>query len=248
MHGNLNRQNSATPPLPPKNAKITPPPTPLRGITSITPLAVPDIPAPPRPDFAIIEEVSSDDISKSKGNKKSNKAFKGACSIKESKENSFFISENDNLLETFLFFFWWFLFILSRVLSIVLFFEFYPTFLLAILGLHYIFIISYLFYYAKYNDLTSFFINLWLGFVFMFSIIEYRIKFKYFDKWLVFYYILVILQNIFMTLTWYRDGIWDGSWYFYSFYIIFISISLCLLSSITYYIFLRPKKQRVYIT
>ncbi|EFN64737.1 hypothetical protein EAG_06955, partial [Camponotus floridanus] len=46
----LYRQISITPPLPPKNARVTPPPTPLRGITTVTPLPVPDAPAPPRPD------------------------------------------------------------------------------------------------------------------------------------------------------------------------------------------------------
>ncbi|KAG7207591.1 hypothetical protein KM043_009214 [Ampulex compressa] len=53
-HISLERQISVTPPLPPKNAHITPPPTPLRGITTVIPLPVPDVPAPPRPDSTYI--------------------------------------------------------------------------------------------------------------------------------------------------------------------------------------------------
>lgn len=245
----MERQNSTTPPLPPKNVKIIPPPTPLRGITSITPLAVPDAPAPPRPDESIInseEIITEETLNKSIDNSEVSRTFERHNSINQ---NFFLLRTEYAFFEKFLSFIWWFLFILARVLSITIFFEFYSTLLLAIIGLHYICVISYLFYYAKYNDITSFFINIWLGFVYLFSIIEYRVKFKHADKWLVFHYTFVFLQNIFMTLTWYYYGTWNGFWwYYYSFNIIFICVSLCLLSTIVYYIFLKLKRRRVYYT
>lgn len=249
---NLERQNSMTPPLPPKNAKIIPPPTPLRGITTIVPLAIPDVPAPPRPDSIIIESevvTTIETLKESTENADSSEAFRKLDSFGESKEKSYtVISEYDHTVETFLCFIGWFLFIFSRILSMVIFFEFYPTLLVSILSFHYICMISYLFYYSKYNDITSFFLNLWLGLVYTFSVIEYRIKFKCADKWLVFYYTFSILQNIFMSLTWYFYGNWNGLWYSYSFNFIFICIGLCFLSKITHYIIIKPKKQRVYVS
>ncbi|OXU28218.1 hypothetical protein TSAR_011729 [Trichomalopsis sarcophagae] len=250
--GQLERQNSMTPPLPPKNVKIIPPPAPLRGITSITPLAVPDMPAPPRPDSLVVdpEDVKLDQIPKSSSDDTTNdRAFERSDSLKIPKRKNFAKGlENDDPVGIFLAFVWWFLFILPRVLSIAIFYEFYPLYLLAVLGVHYVCMIGYLFYYAKYYDVMSFFINLWLGLVYVFSIIEYRIKFKYADKWLIFYYIFVILQNTFMTMFWYFYGNWDGFWYSYSFHMIFICMSLCLLSTIVYYLMLKPKKRRIYVT
>ncbi|OAD54009.1 hypothetical protein WN48_08429 [Eufriesea mexicana] len=117
-HISLDRQVSVTPPLPPKNAHITPPPTPLRGITTVTPLPIPDIPAPPRPDSIY--------------------------------------------------------------------------------------------------------------------------------KWILPYYIFVLIQNTFLTLSWYFYTDWDGFWYTYVFYVIFGSMMLCILSTIIYCALLKPKKCRIY--
>ncbi|XP_011496498.1 PREDICTED: uncharacterized protein LOC105361093, partial [Ceratosolen solmsi marchali] len=246
---NLEKQNCLTPPLPPKNMKVIPPPTPLRGITSITRLPVPEMPAPPRPDSIVgdSEDVQIDEIAKSfvddiKAD--SDRAFERNNSSILSKRKHFAKDlENNNPVRSFSFFLWWFLFILPRVLSLAIFLEFYPMYLLGVLGTHYTLMIAYLFYYAKYYDVMSFFINLWLGLVYIFSIIEYRVKFKYADKWLIFYYIFVFIQNIFMTLAWYFYGDWAGFWYSYSFYTIFMCMSLCFLSTIFYYL-LKPKKRK----
>ena len=238
--------------MPPKNVKIVAPPAPLRGITSIMPLPVPDMPAPPRPDSIVVDpdDVEIDEIPKvSLDDTKNNKAFERHDSLKIPKRKNFAKGlENDDPVGIFLSFLWWFLFILPRVLSIAIFYEFYPMYLLVVLGIHYICMVAYLFYYAKYYDITSFFINLWLGLVYIFSVIEYRVKFKYADKWIIFYYLFVILQNTCMTMSWYFYGNWDGFWYTYSFHMIFICMCLCLLSTTVYYLLLKPKKCRVYIT
>ncbi|KZC06888.1 hypothetical protein WN55_08122 [Dufourea novaeangliae] len=114
----LDRQISVTPPLPPKNVRIIPPPTPLRGITTVTPLPIPDAPAPPIPDSVY--------------------------------------------------------------------------------------------------------------------------------KWLLPYYVFVVLQNTLLTLTWYFYADWHGFWYSYIFYVIFTSMALCILSTTVYCVLLKPKKRRIY--
>ncbi|XP_014204092.1 uncharacterized protein LOC106636260 [Copidosoma floridanum] len=251
----IQRQNSVTPPLPPKNVKIIPPPAPLRGITSITPLPIPDMPAPPRPDsmvdskditFVRVEEPWKENLImyQTLGDK-TEVTFEKINSIKR-KNYSKGLDEDDPV-GSFLSFLWWFLFILARILSVAIFFEFYPLYAVGVIGAHYIFMITYLFYYSKYFDVTSFFINLWLGLVYIFSLIEYRVKFTKADKLVAFYHVFVILQNTLMTICWYLYSEFEGFWYSYSFNLIFICMSLCLFSMIVYTFLLKPEKRRVYI-
>lgn len=241
---------SVTPPLPPKNVYITPPPTPLRGITTVTPLPIPDVPAPPRPDsICTIPE-----------NSESEKLFTKAISIGDA-EKSINTTQNlkvpqrrystkgleeDDPVGKFLSFLWWFFFILARILTIATFYEFYPLYLSIVLGIHYGIMLIYLFYYTKYYDIITFFLNLWLGLIYIVSLIEYRIKFKYADKWVLPYYIFILMQNTFLTLSWYFYADWDGFWYTYVFYVIFGAMTLCVLSTIIYCALLKPKKHRIY--
>lgn len=245
-HTFLNRQISVTPPLPPKNAHVTPPPTPLRGITTVTSLPVPDAPAPPRPDS--IYEASQQKMTGSVPILDSNqRLIDNARSLKVPKRKySEKGLEEDDPVGKVLSFIWWFFFILARVLAIIVAYEFYPAYLIAVLSIHYAIMLIYLFCYAKYYDAITFFVNLWLGMVYIFSLIEYRIKFKYADKWLLPYYIFVIIQNAALTLTWYFHADWNGFWYTYIFYVIFTSMALCVSSSIMYHVLFKPKKCRIY--
>ncbi|XP_014615017.1 PREDICTED: uncharacterized protein LOC106792986 [Polistes canadensis] len=245
----LDRQISVTPPLPPKNAHVIPPPTPLRGITTVVPLPVPDVPAPPRPD-SIVKTSENQDVENSKSisiiepNQKltnSNQSLK----VPKRKHSSKGLDEDDPVGK-FLSFLWWFFFILARILTISIFYEFYPYYLLGTLSIHYIIMLVYLFYYASYYDVITFFINLWLGLVYIISMIEYKIKFKYADKWLLPYYIFIIIQNTVFTLTWYLYAEFNGFWYNYAVCTIFISMALCISSTIVYHVLFKPKKRRIY--
>ncbi|XP_012524983.1 uncharacterized protein LOC105830291 [Monomorium pharaonis] len=241
----LDRQVSVTPPLPPKNVHVTPPPMPLRGITTVTPLPVPDVPAPPRPDSVYNTEEEA-----ARGGPESNQRLidDGAqASLKVPKRKySEKGLEEDDPIGLFLSFLWWFFFIMARVFAIATAYEFYPTAVLTVMAVHYAVMLAYLFYYAKYYDVVSFIVNLWLGLVYIFSLIEYRIKFKYADWWTLPYYIFVIAQNVALTLTWYVHADWTGFWYTYTFGMILGSMALCILSSGMYYAMFRPKKRRVY--
>ncbi|XP_043673585.1 uncharacterized protein LOC122631678 [Vespula pensylvanica] len=245
----LDRQISVTPPLPPKNVHVTPPPTPLRGITTVVPLPVPDIPAPPRPD-SIVKTTEHQDIENAKTIsiiEQNQKLTNSNQSLKVPKrKHSTKGLEEDDPVGKFLSFLWWFFFILARILAISICYEFYPYYLLGMLGIHYSIMLIYLFYYASYYDVITFFINLWLGLIYIVSMIEYKIKFKYADKWLLPYYIFIIIQNTVFTLTWYFHAEWDGFWYNYALCTIFISMALCISSTIVYHVLFKPKKRRVY--
>lgn len=239
----LDRQVSMTPPLPPKNAHVTPPPTPLRGITTVAPLPVPDVPAPPRPDSVYTE----DEAARAAAAASLDQGADSVQSLKVPKRKySMKGLEEDDPMGKFLSFLWWFLFILARVLAIAVAYEFYPVTVLSMMAVHYCLMLAYLFYYSKYYDAVTFVVNLWLGMVYVISLIEYRIKFKYADWWTLPYYVFVITQNVALTLTWYLNADWDGFWYTYIFSTILGGLALCVLSSAVYHAMFKPKKRRVY--
>lgn len=237
-----------TPPLPPKNVHATPPPTPLRGITTVTPLPVPDAPPPPRPD-SVYRETETVEAAKTSATLQSSQRLIGgsgqSLQVPKRKYSEKGLQEDDPMGK-FLSFLWWFFFILARVFAISVAYEFYPVAVLAVVGVHYVAMLAYLFYYSKYYDAIACIVNLWLGLVYVFSLIEYRIKFKYADWWTLPYYACVIAQNTALTLAWYVNADWDGFWYTYIFYAIFVCMTLCVLSSALYYAMFKPKKCRVY--
>lgn len=233
----ISRQISTTPPLPPKNAHATPPPTPLRGVTIVEPLKIPDMPAPPRPDSTANNNAEVDT--------KLYKTFSFKLPKRTYSQKGL---DEDDPIGRAIAFLWWFLFILPRIFSLALFYEFYPATLGGVLAVHYLLMLAYLFYYAKEYTATTFFINLWLGLVYIVSAIEYKIKFKYADRWLIVYYGFVMIQNTIFTLVWYFYSEWEGFYYDLIFYTIFGSMGLCVASTTVYYVLLKPKKRRVYIS
>ncbi|XP_077275048.1 uncharacterized protein LOC143904327 isoform X2 [Temnothorax americanus] len=241
----LNRQVSVTPPLPPKNVHVSPPPMPLRGITTVAPLPVPDLPAPPRPDSVYTEEEATKVAATLEPNQRLIDSSAQSLKVPKRKYSEKGLEEDDPIGK-FLSFLWWFFFILARVLTIAVAYEFYPITVVTMMGVHYALMLAYLYYYSKYYDVITFIVNLWLGLVYIFSLIEYRIKFKYADWWMLPYYVFVIAQNVALTLTWYLNADWNGFWYTYIFGMILGSMALCVLSSAVYYAMFKPKKCRVY--
>ncbi|XP_011877793.1 PREDICTED: uncharacterized protein LOC105567494 isoform X2 [Vollenhovia emeryi] len=241
----LDRQVSVTPPLPPKNVHVTPPPTPLRGITTVAPLLVPDVPAPPRPDSVYTEDEAARAAASSEPNQRLIGSSAQSLKVPKRKYSEKGLEEDDPV-GRLLSFLWWFFFILARVLAIAVAYEFFPKTVLTMMAVHYAVMLIYLFYYSKYYDVITIIVNLWLGLVYIFSLIEYRIKFRYADWWTLPYYVFVIAQNVALTLTWYVHADWNGFWYTYIFGTILGSMALCVLSSAVYHAMFKPKKCRVY--
>ncbi|KAG5324831.1 XKR7 protein, partial [Pseudoatta argentina] len=241
----LDRQVSMTPPLPPKNAHVTPPPTPLRGITTVAPLPVPDIPAPPRPDSVYTEEETAKAAGIIESDQRLTDSSEQSLKVPKRKYSKKGLEEDDPMGK-FLSFLWWFFFILARVFAIAVAYEFYPLTVVTMICVHYVIMLAYLFYYSKYYDIITLVVNLWLGLVYIFSLIEYRIKFKYADWCTLPYYVFVIVQNVAFTFAWYMNADWNGFWYTYIFWAILGSMVLCVLSSAVYHVMFKPKKRRVY--
>lgn len=241
----LDRQVSVTPPLPPKNVHVIPPPMPLRGITTVTLLSVPDVPAPPRPDSIYTEEDASKAAASLNPNERLIDSSTQSLKVPKRKYSEKGLEEDDPI-GRFLSCLWWFFFILARVFAIVVVYESYPMTVLIMMSVHYVVMLAYLFYYSKYYDVITIIINFWLGLVYIISLIEYRIKFKYADWWTLPYYVFVIAQNVALTLTWYVNADSSEFWCTFIFVAILGSMALCVLSSAVYYAMFKPKKCRVY--
>lgn len=234
-----------TPPLPPKNVHVIPPPMPLRGITTVTLLSVPDVPAPPRPDSIYTEEDASKAAASLNPNERLIDSSTQSLKVPKRKYSEKGLEEDDPI-GRFLSCLWWFFFILARVFAIVVVYESYPMTVLIMMSVHYVVMLAYLFYYSKYYDVITIIINFWLGLVYIISLIEYRIKFKYADWWTLPYYVFVIAQNVALTLTWYVNADSSEFWCTFIFVAILGSMALCVLSSAVYYAMFKPKKCRVY--
>lgn len=255
----LERQISLTPPLPPKNAQMIAPPAPLRGITTVAPLPVPEMPAPPRPDSVIRESIENDVEAPDRSterivtleNTDSNASSLWRGLKLPKRIHSVKAIDEDDPIGRFTAFLWWFFFISARVFSIAIFYQFYAVPLAGVMGGHYVIMLIYLFFHSKDYDVTTFFVNLWLGLVYTCSLIEYRVKFKHPERWLLTYCAFVMAQNTVMTAMWFSLADWDlvleyKFWYSYSFYAIFGCMGLCIISGSVYYVLFKPGKRRIY--
>lgn len=218
------------------------------------------MPAPPRPDSIATEPENSESVppeteTLEKAENETTKLHSLLALPQRTSNQGLQVFQEDDILSIVCAFLWWFLFVLARVLSIAVFFKFFPIHFAVVLGIHYMAMLAYLFYYSKYFDLASFFLNFWLGLIYIFCIIEYRIKFNHADKWLITYHTFVIVQNAGMSLCWYLTADWQNSSTFLTmftlksiFYAIFASMAMCVVSLGIYYVVLKPRRRKIYVT
>ncbi|RZC36893.1 uncharacterized protein BDFB_005785, partial [Asbolus verrucosus] len=117
----------------------------------------------------------------------------------------------DDLAGKIVSFFWWFCFLLVRILAISAFYYFYPTASIWLLVAHVLIIILFLSYDVKTDEVKRakalFFV--FIGLIYVFCIIEFKIKFKK-TKFIYYgYFTLVFVQNFVMCLIWWFGNVED---------------------------------------
>lgn len=153
----------------------------------------------------------------------------------------------DDIIGKSISFLWWFCFLLSRMLAISAFSYFYPTEILWLLSSHYILVVALLLYDVRADEVRRakaiFFI--FIGFVYLFCLIEFKIKFK---KPVFIYngfFLMMFCENFVMTLVWWYlnvDELVQDWWFRYMFYMI-LGCSILSVSSMLFYIkILKPEK------
>ncbi|GLV38808.1 uncharacterized protein CBL_05807 [Carabus blaptoides fortunei] len=145
-------------------------------------------------------------------------------------------------------FFWWLCFILPRMLALSAFAYFYPKDIWYICGAHYVITLAFLLYDAHTSDIPYYraLFILFTAYVYMFCLIEFKIKFKKVKLIYNGYFILVYLENFIMTFVWYYGTeFYNDWWYKYVFYVLIGSTILSIMTMSFYMAILKPKKVTV---
>nr|CAD7433045.1 unnamed protein product [Timema monikensis] len=156
-------------------------------------LALPNFPAPPRPSSAPVAAANRSSVLELPGRRKLVKGL-----------------EEDEPLGKNIAYFWWFFYLLSRTLSIATFAHFHLPAAIGVVLFHYGVMAAYLLYQSRFPSIYKVCMQLCLAYVFIFSIIEYKTKFKNASVFHTFYFLFVAIQNFSMTVAWFAFDDWEG--------------------------------------
>lgn len=155
----------------------------------------------------------------------------------------------DDIVGKLIAFFWWFCFLVARILAISSFAYFYPRDIIWLLSVHFIICVAFLVYdvktYVVRQNKAVFYI--FLGLVYIFCIIEFMKKFKKAKYLYLGFFALVFVENFATCLVWWLSNLESeeiqSDWWFR---FIFFGVLLCSLFSLSsmvfYLIFNKPKK------
>lgn len=144
-------------------------------------------------------------------------------------------------------FFWWFCFLIARMLAISTFAYFYPTDIIWLLAAHFILVVSLLLYDVRADEVRRakaiFFI--FIGLVYLFCLIEFKIRFKKSKFIYNGFFILVFAENIAMCMVWWFGNLEtvENDWWFRYTFILFLGCTVLSIMSMLFYLkFNKPKK------
>ncbi|XP_073847302.1 uncharacterized protein [Musca autumnalis] len=150
--------------------------------------------------------------------------------------------EQDDFAGKTVAFFGWIAFIIMRMLSLSTFCVFFPKAFLIIMGVHYLLMLSALYlesrFKGKLNRTLFYFL---LAYVYIFVLLEFRIKFKHIRAWFVAYFLLTMAENLTMTMIWYAREEFESWWFGFIFEGIIYSGILFVATILVYYCILKPK-------
>lgn len=155
--------------------------------------------------------------------------------------------DEEDALAKIVAFLWWFFFLFSRILSLASCANFQPYVMLGILVIHYIIIMSHLLHQTGLCSIYKVFTQLCLGYVFTFCFIEFRYKLKNVTVFYICYFLLMLVEIIIMSLSWFVSSEQNSFWQRFVFTIIFGSFAISFLSMVLYFTILKPKVKRVYV-
>ena len=157
--------------------------------------------------------------------------------------------ENDEMLGKFILFLGWAMFLLMRMMSLSAFAVFYPMECAYLCFAHYLFMLICLGYETRLKEKwqrSMFYVI--LAYIFIFNLMEFKIKFKNIRSWYIGYFTLVILQNITMTIVWYGYSTFPENWWFeFIFSIIVQSGISSVVCMLLYFYYLKPKDKAFFI-
>lgn len=158
--------------------------------------------------------------------------------------------ENDDLVAKFILFLGWVMFLVMRMISLSVFSAFYLEACGWLCLGHYIFMLLCLINETRFQErwqrTTFYFI---LAYIYIFNLMEFKIKFKSIRRWYIGYFLIVMAQNIAMTVTWYRfaEEYAESWWFEFLSLVILQSGIMSLMCLVLYFFYLKPKDKALFV-
>ncbi|XP_055859247.1 uncharacterized protein LOC129921443 [Episyrphus balteatus] len=150
--------------------------------------------------------------------------------------------EQDDFAAKTVAFLGWLAFICMRMLALSTFCVFYTRAFLILIGAHYVMMLFWLSLESKFQDkLNRIVFYLLLAYVYIFVILEFRIKFRNIRVWYVCFFTLTMGENLLMTFSWWLFGEFESWWFGFMYDAIIYSGGIFSATLIVYYCILRPR-------
>lgn len=157
--------------------------------------------------------------------------------------------ENDDIIAKFIAFLGWNFFLVMRMMSLSVFSVFYPAACAWLCLGHYCLMLILLINETRFKvkwQRTAFYSI--LAYIFIFSLLEFKIRFRHVRRWFVGYFIIVMAQNIGMTIAWYGFTEFLDTWWFeFMFLIIIQSGIMSLMCFLLYFFYLKPNDKVFFV-
>lgn len=158
--------------------------------------------------------------------------------------------EQDDIFGKYICFLGWFLFLVMRMLALATFSAFHLRETISLCLAHYLLMLLCLYCETRsHTKLNRKIFYAFLAYIYIFCLIEFKIKFVHIKTWYVGYFFLVFTQNLSITMIWYltTDELLFSWWFQFMWYLIVGSAILSILCHIFYYFTLRPKDKILFV-
>lgn len=136
----------------------------------------------------------------------------------------------------------WILFLIMRMIALSTFSVFYPSACVYMCIVHYLIMLVALLNETKFQEkIERIYFYTFLAYIYVFCILEFKIKFRKPRYWYIGYVSFVLIQNLTITLIWYLMAEYETWWFKYIFIIIMLSFCYCVLCLLLYFCLLKPR-------
>lgn len=140
----------------------------------------------------------------------------------------------------------WYAFFVSRLLSIAAFIDCVPVAAIIVLMSHYQVMLLFLIVPQASTVKRGFYI--FLAFIYLFCLMEFKIRFRHVRVWHVFWIIVCTIETFIFTGLWVSLGNPMGNWWkFYVVRVTFGSLFLSYMCFLVFFVMLKPRETIVYI-
>lgn len=150
--------------------------------------------------------------------------------------------EQDDIIGQTIAFVSWILFIFTRMIALSVFSVFFPEACAYVCLIHYTAMLLLLFYETKRHEkIERIYFYFFLAYIYIFCIIEFKIKFRKPRYVYGGYVLFVLLQNLTITLIWYFKAEFESWWFHYLFMVMALSFFYSLKCMLLYFFMLKPR-------